>query len=87
MEEGTTQFTNLLTGEEIAKILHVSRAYAYQLMRQRIIPTVKIGRSVRVRPADLEEFIARNLGQNSLVDGRNRQNRCSNFKKGCYNDL
>ncbi|MHB8806567.1 MAG: helix-turn-helix domain-containing protein [Anaerolineaceae bacterium] len=42
--------------------LHVSRAYAYQLMRQRIIPTVKIGRSVRVRPADLEEFIARNLG-------------------------
>ena len=47
MEEGTTQFTNLLTGEEIAKVLHVSRAYAYQLMRQRIIPTVKIGRSVR----------------------------------------
>ena len=74
MEEGTTQFTNLLTGEEIAKILHVSRAYAYQLMRLRIIPTVKIGRSVRVRPADLEEFIARNLGQNSLIDGRNRQN-------------
>jgi hypothetical protein len=26
-------FANLLTGEEIAKILHVSRAYAYQLMR------------------------------------------------------
>ena len=74
MEEGTTQFTNLLTGEEIAKILHVSRAYAYQLMRLRIIPTVKIGRSVRVRPEDLEEFIARNLGQNSLIDGRNRQN-------------
>ncbi len=74
MEEGSTQFTNLLTGEEIAKILHVSRAYAYQLMRLRIIPTVKIGRSVRVRPADLEEFIARNLGQNSLIDGRNRQN-------------
>lgn len=74
MEESNTQFTNLLTGEEIAKILHISRAYAYQLMRQRIIPTVKIGRSVRVRPADLEEFIARNLGQNSLNAGRNRQN-------------
>ena len=74
MEEENSQFTNLLTGEEIAKILHVSRAYAYQLMRHRIIPTVKIGRSVRVRPADLEEFIARNLGQNSLIDGRNRQN-------------
>jgi hypothetical protein len=33
MEEEKTQFANLLTGEEIAKILHVSRAYAYQLMR------------------------------------------------------
>lgn len=74
MEEGNTQFTILLTGEEIAKILHVSRAYAYQLMRQRIIPTVKIGRSVRVRPQDLEAFITRNWGQNSLMAGRNRQN-------------
>jgi excisionase family DNA binding protein len=46
MEEGNTQFTNSLTGEEIAKILHVSRAYGYQLMRQRMIPTVKIGRCV-----------------------------------------
>lgn len=74
MEEGNTQFTTLLTGEEIAKILHVSRAYAYQLMRQRIIPTVKIGRSVRVRPQDLEAFITRNWGQNSLMAGHNRQN-------------
>lgn len=74
MEEGNTQFTNLLTGEEIAKILHVSRAYAYQLMRQRIIPTVKIGRSVRVRPEDLERFIAANLGQNSLLSGQGGQN-------------
>jgi excisionase family DNA binding protein len=74
MEEGNSQFSNLLTGEEIAKILHVSRAYAYQLMRHRIIPTVKIGRSVRVRPVDLEEFIARNLGQNNLIAGHHRQN-------------
>jgi excisionase family DNA binding protein len=74
MLETNSQFTNLITGEEIAKILHVSRAYAYQLMRQKLIPTVKIGRSVRVRPADLEEFISRNLGQNSLIAGRNRQN-------------
>ena len=74
MLETNSQFTNLMTGEEIAKILHISRAYAYQLMRQKLIPTVKIGRSVRVRPEDLEEFIARNLGQNSLIAGRNRQN-------------
>ncbi|MPM19256.1 hypothetical protein SDC9_65677 [bioreactor metagenome] len=57
MEEENAQFVNLLTGEVIAKILHVSRAYAYQLMCQPIIQTVKIGRSVRVRLEDLEEFI------------------------------
>jgi excisionase family DNA binding protein len=74
MEEGNTQFTNLLTGEEIAKILNVSRAYAYQLMRQRMIPTVKIGRSVRVWQDDLEQFISANLAQNSLIPRRNIQN-------------
>ncbi len=74
MEEGNTQFTNLLPGEEIAKILHVSRAYVYQLMRQRMIPTVKIGRSVRVRQEDLEQFISANLAQNSLIHTHKRQN-------------
>lgn len=74
MLETNSQFTNLMTGEEIAKILHVSRAYAYQLMRQKLIPTVKIGRSVRVRPEDLERFIAANLGQNSLPSGQGGQN-------------
>ena len=74
MLETNSQFTNMMTGEEIAKILHVSRAYAYQLMRQKLIPTVKIGRSVRVRPEDLERFIAANLGQNSLLSGQGGQN-------------
>lgn len=74
MQETNSQFTNLMTGEEIAKILHVSRAYAYQLMRQKLIPTVKIGRSVRVRPEDLERFISANLGQNSLLSGQGGQN-------------
>jgi len=74
MLETNSQFINLMTGEEIAKILHVSRAYAYQLMRQKLIPTVKIGRSVRVRPEDLERFIAANLGQNSLLSGQGGQN-------------
>ena len=74
MLETNSQFTNLMTGEEIAKILHVSRAYAYQLMRQKLIPTVKIGRSVRVRPEDLERFIAANKRQNSLLSGQGGQN-------------
>ncbi len=74
MHNNITEFSSLLTGEEIAKILHVSRAYAYQLMRQKQITTIKIGRSVRVRPEDLAQFIAINQAQNSLITGLNIQN-------------
>ena len=63
METRNTEFTVLLTGEEIARILNVSRAYAYQLMRQQQIRTVKIGRSIRVHPEDLATFIKDNSSQ------------------------
>jgi excisionase family DNA binding protein len=66
METTNTEFTVLLTGEEIARILNVSRAYAYQLMRQQQIRTVRIGRSIRVRPEDLATFIKDNSSQASL---------------------
>jgi excisionase family DNA binding protein len=47
----------LLTGRDVAKVLRVSESMAYQLMRTEI-PCVKLGRSVRVRPQDLEEYIS-----------------------------
>jgi excisionase family DNA binding protein len=48
----------LLTGEEVAGRLCISRSLAYQLMRQGAIPTVQIGqRLVRVRLRDLERYI------------------------------
>ena len=50
----------LLTGDDVAKILNISRSFAFQLMRQGGIPTVKLGRSVRVRKADLDQFISEN---------------------------
>jgi excisionase family DNA binding protein len=46
----------LLTGRDVAKVLKVSESIAYQLMRTEI-PCVRLGRSVRVRPQDLEEYI------------------------------
>lgn len=48
----------LLTAQDVAKSLHVSEAMAYLLMQRKQIATVKIGRSVRVRPIDLEKFIS-----------------------------
>jgi excisionase family DNA binding protein len=50
----------LLTGDEVARILNVSRAFAYQLLQRGEIATVRLGRAVRVRPEDLQRFIEAN---------------------------
>jgi excisionase family DNA binding protein len=49
----------LLRVEEVAKALSVSRAQAYRLVRRGDIPCVRIGASVRVRAATLDEWIRR----------------------------
>jgi len=51
----------LLKAIEVAEILSVSRAFAYQLMKQGKIRTVEIGSARRVRPEDLQEFIAESI--------------------------
>ena len=50
----------LLTGEEVARILKISRAYAYRLMKQGDIPTIKMGRTIRVSYDNLLKFIQEN---------------------------
>jgi len=50
----------LLKGDEVARILNISRSQAYKLMQQGQIPTVRIGRSVRVRHESLWTFIEEN---------------------------
>jgi excisionase family DNA binding protein len=47
----------LLKATEVAVRLNVSRSLAYTLMRKGIIPTIRIQRTIRVRPIDLEEYI------------------------------
>ncbi len=53
----------LLTAIEVANILRISRSFAYQLIRRGTISSVRIGRSVRVRPTDIERYIAQNLSR------------------------
>lgn len=53
-------FERLLKASDVAIILNVSRTFAYQLMRQGKIPTVRIIGARRVRPSDLDNFIAVN---------------------------
>jgi excisionase family DNA binding protein len=47
----------LLTCEDVAHQLNVSLAFAYRLVQRGEIPAVRIGRLVRVRSIDLQQFI------------------------------
>jgi len=49
----------LLKADDVSRILNISRALAYRLLKQGEIPTVRINHAVRVKPADLEEYIKR----------------------------
>ena len=51
----------LLTAEEIAELLHIIRSFAYKLIRNGEIPSIQIGKSVRVRQQDLETYISENI--------------------------
>ena len=51
----------LLTVADISSRLHLSRSCCYALMQSGAIPTVRIGKSRRVRQEDLEAFIKHNI--------------------------
>ncbi len=50
-----------LTGTEVAQRLRISRAKVYWMIQRGEIPSVKMGRNVRVRQRDMEEYIRRCL--------------------------
>ena len=54
--------TRLLTAPDVARILNISKGAAYKLIQLNQIPSIRINRSVRVRPEDLDEYISQNLG-------------------------
>jgi excisionase family DNA binding protein len=52
----------LLKPKLVAQQLGISISLTYQLMRQGVIPCVRIShRAVRVRPQDLERYIQENI--------------------------
>jgi excisionase family DNA binding protein len=51
----------LLTAVEVAQLLSISRAFAYQLMKRGKIRTVSMEGARRVRPEDLLYFIEASL--------------------------
>lgn len=52
----------MLTIPEVAKHLKVSCYRAYELARQGILPSIRLGKSVRVRSSAVMEFLAKQGG-------------------------
>ena len=63
----------LLTLRQCEQILKVSYARAAELARRGLLPTVRLGRQVRVDPDQLEAFIAK--GGKPLPGGWRREAR------------
>lgn len=59
--------SRLLKPAEVAEILQVSKALAYNLLRRGDIPTARIGVTVRVRWEDLERYINDKAGPQTNV--------------------
>lgn len=49
----------LLRVEEVARRLQIGRTKAYELIDTRELPSVRIGRAVRVTVAELHAYVAR----------------------------
>ncbi|NAZ80803.1 helix-turn-helix domain-containing protein [Kineococcus sp. R8] len=49
----------LLSPEEAAEVLGVGRSTVYDLMRMRLLPSVKIGRSRRIPVEALRQYVQR----------------------------
>jgi putative molybdopterin biosynthesis protein len=47
----------MLKGDDVVKILNVSRAQVYSLMRKGIIPAIRIGNNLRVKEEDLLAYL------------------------------
>lgn len=57
LSETNFQFISLLKPAEVAEILNISKQQVYKLVQERKIPSVRIGKSVRVKRQDLDTYI------------------------------
>lgn len=56
----------VLTAQDIAKILKVSRATAYEIMERTDFPTIRIGRNKRVMAHEFQSWILKQTNTQSV---------------------
>ena len=52
------EFQNLLKVQEVANILGLSTSGIYNLIQRGGLPTLKIGKTYRIKPSELERWMA-----------------------------
>ena len=67
MKNQNKEFSRLMNAAQVAECLNVSKPLVYKLMQTGKIQCVKINKSRRVRPEDLENFIKSNLSNSIRV--------------------
>jgi excisionase family DNA binding protein len=72
-EKSKAPLDDLLTVPEVAARLKVPSAYVYELARRGEIPTVRIGKYVRVPHVALQEWVAQGLIPQPLRPSRSRR--------------
>ena len=60
--EGWTPPSRLLTVNEVAFALAISRHSVYRLVRTGALPTVRVGERIRFRPSDVDAYLERGAG-------------------------
>lgn len=55
----TYEFQKLLKVQEVADILGLSISGTYNLIQKGGLPTLKIGKSYRIKPAELEQWLSK----------------------------
>lgn len=56
-QDNASAFEPLLTYREAARVLGVTERTVWTLVNSGMLPSVRFGRSVRIDPSDLREFI------------------------------
>ena len=56
----------LLGVARVAEILNLSRSFTYDLIQKGEIPSLRIGRLIRIRESDLEMYVLRRKSEHQL---------------------
>jgi len=73
---------DLLTPDELAGKLKISRPYVYKLVREKRIPYFHINKAVRFSPSDIEKWLEEKRGQEYHRDGEKEGAKVGGLARG-----